>query len=79
MIDWGFSPNNSAANYIKYIRFYTLLYTTSHLINDYICVHSDLPMKSSEIATLEPKKNILIKGAQIHNLKSIDVVIPRNQ
>jgi excinuclease ABC subunit A len=36
-------------------------------------------MKSSEIATLEPKKNILIKGAQIHNLKSIDVVIPRNQ
>jgi excinuclease ABC subunit A len=36
-------------------------------------------MKSSEIATLEPKKNILIKGAQIHNLKNLDVVIPRNQ
>ncbi|MGV9003802.1 excinuclease ABC subunit UvrA [Flavobacterium sp.] len=36
-------------------------------------------MKSSEIATLEPKKNILIKGAEIHNLKKIDVVIPRNQ
>jgi excinuclease ABC subunit A len=36
-------------------------------------------MKSSEIATLEPKKNILIKGAQIHNLKNLDVVIPRNE
>jgi excinuclease ABC subunit A len=36
-------------------------------------------MKSSEISTLEPKKNILIKGAQIHNLKNLDVVIPRNE
>lgn len=36
-------------------------------------------MKSSEIATLEPKKNILIKGAEIHNLKKIDVAIPRNE
>ena len=36
-------------------------------------------MKSSEIATLNPKKNILIKGAQIHNLKNLDVVIPRNE
>ena len=36
-------------------------------------------MKSTEIATLEPKKNILIKGAQIHNLKNLDVVIPRNE
>lgn len=37
-----------------------------------------IAMKSTEIATLEPKKNILIKGAQIHNLKNLDVVIPRN-
>ena len=36
-------------------------------------------MTSKDIATLEPKKNILIKGAEIHNLKKIDVVIPRNQ
>ena len=36
-------------------------------------------MKSSEIATLEPNKFILIKGAQIHNLKNLDVVIPRNE
>lgn len=36
-------------------------------------------MKSTEIATLEPKNNILIKGAQIHNLKNLSVVIPRNK
>ena len=36
-------------------------------------------MKSTDIATLLPKKNILIKGAQIHNLKNLDVVIPRNE
>jgi excinuclease ABC subunit A len=33
----------------------------------------------TDITTLEPKKNIIIKGAQIHNLKNIDVAIPRNQ
>lgn len=32
-----------------------------------------------DITTLEPKKNILIKGAQIHNLKNLDVAIPRNK
>ncbi|MFC4817575.1 MULTISPECIES: excinuclease ABC subunit UvrA [unclassified Flavobacterium] len=32
-----------------------------------------------DISTLEPKKNILIKGAQIHNLKNLDVAIPRNK
>ncbi|WP_396141667.1 excinuclease ABC subunit UvrA [Flavobacterium sp.] len=36
-------------------------------------------MKSTDIATLQPKKNILIKGAQINNLKNLDVVIPRNE
>ncbi len=47
--------------------------------NDYLCQHSFFAMKSTEIATLEPKKNILIKGAQIHNLKNLDVAIPRNE
>ncbi len=28
---------------------------------------------------LDPKKYIIIKGARVHNLKNIDVVIPRNQ
>lgn len=32
-----------------------------------------------DISTLEPKKNIIIKGAQVHNLKNLDVAIPRNQ
>jgi excinuclease ABC subunit A len=36
-------------------------------------------MKSTDIAALQPKKNILIKGAQIHNLKNLDVVIPSNE
>ncbi|MFT3793121.1 excinuclease ABC subunit UvrA [Flavobacterium sp.] len=36
-------------------------------------------MKTPDIATLEPKKNILIKGAQVHNLKNLDVAIPRNK
>jgi excinuclease ABC subunit A len=36
-------------------------------------------MKPTDISTLEPKKNILIKGAQVHNLKNLDVAIPRNK
>jgi excinuclease ABC subunit A len=36
-------------------------------------------MLSKEIDTLEPKKFILIKGAQLNNLKNLDVAIPRNQ
>nr|WP_315145515.1 excinuclease ABC subunit UvrA [uncultured Flavobacterium sp.] len=32
-----------------------------------------------DISTLDPKKNIIIKGAQVHNLKNVDVAIPRNQ
>ncbi len=36
-------------------------------------------MKTQDITALEPKKNILIKGAQMHNLKNLDVAIPRNQ
>ncbi|WP_428225342.1 excinuclease ABC subunit UvrA [Flavobacterium sp.] len=32
-----------------------------------------------DIQTLDPKKNIIIKGAQLHNLKNLDVAIPRNQ
>ena len=36
-------------------------------------------MIKTDFSKLEPKKNILIKGAQLHNLKNIDVAIPRNQ
>ena len=31
------------------------------------------------ILELDPKKNIVIKGARLHNLKGIDVALPRNQ
>ncbi len=31
------------------------------------------------ITEVDPKHNIIIKGAKLHNLKNIDVVIPRNK
>ena len=31
------------------------------------------------ILDLDPKENIIIKGARLHNLKGIDVVLPRNE
>lgn len=34
---------------------------------------------TTNIADVNPKKNIIIKGARLHNLKNIDVVIPRNK
>ncbi len=32
-----------------------------------------------DISTINPKENIIIKGAKLHNLKNIDVIIPRNK
>lgn len=34
---------------------------------------------SLDIDSLDPKKNILIKGARVHNLKNLSVAIPRNK
>ena len=34
---------------------------------------------SLNISEVNPKENIIIKGAKLHNLKNIDVVIPRNK
>ena len=34
---------------------------------------------NTNILDLNPKENIIIKGAKLHNLKNIDVVIPRNK
>lgn len=36
-------------------------------------------MSSYKIEDLDPKKYILVKGAKMHNLKNIDVAIPRNK
>ena len=33
----------------------------------------------ANISEVNPKENIIIKGASLHNLKNIDVVIPRNK
>ena len=40
-------------------------------------LHSKLPYKN--LNDIDPKKNIIIKGAKLHNLKNIDVVLPRNK
>jgi excinuclease ABC subunit A len=32
-----------------------------------------------DLNSVDPKENIIIKGAKLHNLKNIDVVIPRNK
>ena len=32
-----------------------------------------------DFSTIDPKKNIIIRGARVHNLKNISVVIPRNR
>ncbi|MDO7171335.1 excinuclease ABC subunit UvrA [Mariniflexile sp. AS56] len=34
---------------------------------------------TTNISEVNPKENIIIKGAKLHNLKNIDVVIPRNK
>ncbi|TBN06491.1 excinuclease ABC subunit UvrA [Hyunsoonleella flava] len=34
---------------------------------------------NTAISEVNPKENIIIKGAKLHNLKNIDVVIPRNE
>ncbi|MDG2108882.1 MAG: hypothetical protein P8J71_02920, partial [Flavobacteriaceae bacterium] len=31
------------------------------------------------ILDIDPKHNIVIKGAHLHNLKNVDLVIPRNK
>ncbi|UUV20397.1 excinuclease ABC subunit UvrA [Paenimyroides aestuarii] len=36
-------------------------------------------MKKTDFSKIDPKQNIIIKGAHLHNLKHIDVVIPRNK
>ncbi len=33
----------------------------------------------NEVATLDPKTHIIIKGARVHNLKNVDVAIPKNK
>ena len=32
-----------------------------------------------DISEVNPKENIIIKGARLHNLKNINAIIPRNK
>ncbi len=34
---------------------------------------------NKDLSSVSPKENIIIKGARLHNLKNIDIVIPRNK
>lgn len=34
---------------------------------------------NEEVGTLDPKSHIIIKGARVHNLKNLDVAIPKNK
>ena len=36
-------------------------------------------MPKTDLSKINPKENIIIKGAKLHNLKNIDVIIPRNK
>lgn len=38
-----------------------------------------MPFKSPDISALDPRHFIIIKGAAMHNLKRLDVAIPRNK
>lgn len=42
----------------------------------FVQIHFTMPI---ELSTIDPKQNIIIKGAQVHNLKNVNVVIPRNK
>ncbi len=43
------------------------------------CIFAGSAIKMNRISDIDPKHNIIIKGAKLHNLKNIDVVIPRNK
>lgn len=45
----------------------------------YFCHPEQNSLMSDTLTQVNPKENIIIKGAKLHNLKNIDVVIPRNK
>jgi excinuclease ABC subunit A len=49
------------------------------IINKLFAVYHKMKIKTEEFDSLDPKKNIIIKGARVHNLKNVDVAIPRNK
>jgi len=47
-------------------------------IKGYFC-KMNTPQSKHNIENCDPKTHIIIKGARVHNLKNVDVAIPRNQ
>ncbi len=45
----------------------------------YLCVLDVKTTMTTPLSEVNPKENIIIKGAKLHNLKNIDVVIPRRK
>lgn len=45
----------------------------------YLCILRHKKHMKINLSEVNPKQNIIIKGANLHNLKNIDVVIPRNK
>jgi len=45
----------------------------------YLCSLALETVMIKDISKINPKENIIIKGAKLHNLNNIDVVIPRNK
>lgn len=45
----------------------------------YLCVLDVKMTMTTPLSEVNPKENIIIKGAKLHNLKNIDVVIPRRK
>lgn len=43
------------------------------------CIFANSMNRALSLHEADPKQNIIIKGAKLHNLKNIDVVIPRNK
>ena len=43
------------------------------------CIFAVLNKYMPSLQDIDPKENIIIKGANLHNLKNLDVVIPRNK
>jgi excinuclease ABC subunit A len=59
-----------------------LVFQTSESIVFYVKIWPNFALmtkKTTDISEISPIKNIIIKGAHLHNLKNIDVVIPRNK
>jgi len=63
------------------LKYLTVLvgWISNTLLIVYLCFPLVQYLMTQPLSKCDPKKNIIIKGAKLHNLKNIDVVIPRNK